>query len=143
MPVKSIPIKLDRQRRLCFDFNAFAELQRECGLTIVDVQNFVTFFVAFKEKKEKPPLSPLYELRGFLWAGLLDENPYITVKEVGKILDDCMDEKKQEEIGEKLGKALLESTFFKEAKKKASEPELTTVKKKTGARKITSKNTIS
>lgn len=140
MPVKSIPINLDRERRLCFNFNAFAELQRECGLTILDVQKFAAYYIAFKSGSVDKMIYPLYELRAFIWAGLLDENPRITLKEVGNILEDLfLVEEKAEEIGEKLGLALMESTFYKEGLKKAGGPKLRTVK--TGKRKTTSKKT--
>ena len=137
MPVKSVPIKLDKQRRLCFDFNAFAELQRECELTILDVQKFVTYYFAFKSGKVEKLAYPLYELRGFLWAGLLDETPNITLKEVGNLLEDCysLGGEAIEEIGMKLGLALNESTFLKEVKKKAVRSK--TVKKRIGAKKTT------
>jgi len=136
MPVvKSIPINLDKKRRLCFDFNAFAELQRECGISFFDLQKFINIAEAGK----KPGIVlPFYELRSFLWAGLLDESPDITIKEVGKILDKCFYDKP--EAGKKpwgtvLIDAITQSSFFKNPKKK-------TVTKKipsTGAKKTTSK----
>ena len=131
--VKSIPIQLDKKRRLCFDFNAFAELQRECGLSILDLQKFVNI-----AKDKTGLLLPFYETRGFIWAGLLDETPDITLKEVGKILDNCF-MKRPDEWGASMMNAIMESTFFKEAKKKAIRQK--TVKKRTGAKKTTSKKT--
>ena len=135
MPVvKSIPIKLDKKRRLCFDFNSFAELQRECELSLVDLQKFVN--IAKVGGTEKAGLLlPFYELRGFIWAGLLDETPDITIREVGKILDDCFPERAGE-IGSTLIDALMQSCFFKAAKKKAVRPK---IPQKTGAKKTTSK----
>ena len=133
MPVKSIPIRLDKQRRLCFDFNAFAELQRECKIGILDLQKFVSFVEA-AGKMKTGLLIPVYELRGFIWAGLLDETPDITLKEVGKILDDCFDEH-ADEIGRAVGLALKESTYFKSAEKKTVRSK--TVKKRTGVKRTT------
>jgi len=134
MPVvKSIPIQLDKKRRLCFDFNAFAELQRECGVSFFDLQKFVSIAGEGKDKKSGIVL-PLYELRGFLWAGLLDETPDITIKEVGKILDNCF-MNNPEELGGKLMDAIMQSTFFKNPKKKIVKPKIP----KTGAKKTTSK----
>lgn len=138
MPVKSVPIKLDKQRRLCFDFNAFAELQRECGISFLDLQKFVDIAVAKKGEKAGIML-PFYELRGFIWAGLLDETPDITLKEVGRILDDCIVER-PEEMGASLLDALMQSTFFKEAKKKVSAPKSEIPR--TGAKRTTSKKVI-
>jgi len=82
-------------------------------------------------------LLPLYELRGFIWAGLLDESPDITLKEVGDMLDEHFMEGK-EEIAKSLFEAIMESSFFKGMEKKAQGPKLTTIKKRTGARRITS-----
>jgi len=121
MPVKSVPIKLDRTRRLCFNFNAFAELQRECGISFFDLQKFADL-ANVKDLNKPGLLFPAYELRGFIWAGLLDETPEITLKEVGKILDDCLIER-ADEIGEALATALIDSTFFKDASKKVEGPE--------------------
>lgn len=142
MPVKSIPIKLDKTRRLCFDFNAFAELQRECGLGILDVQKFVSFYILW-EKGDRDAVYPSYEFRGFLWAGLLDESPNITLKEVGKMLDNCLEEERLNEVGLALGEALRESAFLKTELKKATGPKPTTVKKRTGQKKTSSKKTAS
>ena len=85
---------------------------------------------------------PLYELRGFIWAGLLDESPGITLKEVGDMLDEHLMER-PEEIGKSLFEALMESSFFKAAEKKAQGPRPTTVKKRIGAKRTISKKTTS
>jgi hypothetical protein len=134
MPVvKSVPINLDKRRRLCFDFNAFAELQRECGISILDLQKFIN--IAKQNESGKSGLVlPFYELRGFIWAGLLDESPDITLKEVGRILDGCFLER-PDELGASLMDAIMQSTFFKEAKKKMAKPKIPS----TGAKKTTSK----
>lgn len=142
MPVKSVPIQLDKRRQLRFDFNAFAVLQRECGISFMDLQKFVNLAGLKGTTNEPGLLLPLYELRGFIWAGLLDESPGITLKEVGGMLDEHLMER-PEEIGKSLVEALMESSFFKAAEKKAPGPKPTTVKKKTGARKTTSKKTTS
>lgn len=133
--VKSISIQLDKKRQLCFDFNAFAELQRECGISILDLKKFLDLAESVKSKKPGLML-PFFELRGFIWAGLLDETPDITLKEVGKILDGCILERPTE-LGSTLMDALMQSTFFKAAEKKKITS--TTITKKTGAKKTTSK----
>jgi len=136
MPVKSVPIQLDKRRQLRFDFNAFSALQRECGISFMDLQKFVNLAA------EPGMLLPLYELRGFIWAGLLDESPDITLKEVGNLLDEHLMER-PEEIGKSLIEAIMESSFFKAAEKKAQGPKPTTVKKRTGAKRTTSKKITS
>ena len=138
MPVKSVPIQLDKRRQLRFDFNAFAALQRECGISIMDLQKFVG--VAKSAANEAGLMLPFYELRGFIWAGLLDESPDITPKQVGDILDECLMERPAE-IGESLIAALMESSFFKAAEKKAPGPKPTGLR--TGRKKTTSKRTTS
>lgn len=141
MPVKSIPIQLDKKRRLCFDFNAFAELQRECGISFGDLQKFIRLATLKDTMVDGPGmLLPLYELRGFIWAGLLDESPGITLKEVGDMLDEHLMDR-PEEIGESLFTALMESSFFKAAEKKAQGPK-SRLPKKIGVKKTISKKAI-
>jgi hypothetical protein len=142
MPVKSVPIQLDRRRQLRFDFNAFASLQRECGMSILDLQKFVGLAALGGTMQEPGMLLPLYELRGFIWAGLLDESPNITLKEVGDILDEHLMERPNE-IGKSLVEAIMESSFFKAAEKKAQGPKPTTVKKRTGPKRTTSEKITS
>ena len=102
---------------------------------IFDLQKFINIAEAGK----KPGITlPFYELRSFLWAGLLDESPDITIKEVGKILDGCF-MSNPEELGTSLMDAIMQSAFFKGAKKKAVRPKIP----KTGAKKTTSKKVTS
>jgi len=136
MPIKSIPIQLDKKRYLRFDFNAFAMLQHECKLSFVDLQKFVRIAALKGATSEPGLLLPLFELRGFLWAGLLDESPSITLKEVGSMLDECLMER-PEEIGKSLIEAIMESSFFKAAEKKVQGPKPTIPR--TGAKRTTSK----
>jgi len=138
MPVKSVPIQLDKRRQLRFDFNAFAALQRECGISIMDLQKFVG--IAKNSANESGLMLPIYELRGFIWAGLLDESPDITVKQVGDLLDEHLMERPAE-IGESLISALMESSFFKAAEKKEQGPKPTVPR--TGRKRTTSKSTTS
>jgi len=137
MPVKSVPIQLDRRRHLRFDYNAFAELQRECRISFADIERLIS---AAELSGQAGFLLPLFELRGFIWAGLLDESPGITLKEVGDILDDCLTERPGD-IGKALFEAIMESSFAKAATKKASGPEMKTpkAKRKPGRKRISSK----
>lgn len=136
MPVKSVPIKLDRMRQLCFNFTAIGRLQREHELNISDFQKFINIALATKEGKTKGFVWPVYELQAFLWAGLLKETPDITFEEVGELLDDHMTRENAKAIGESLAEAIIESMFFKEARKKAVRP-----RPRSGSRKSTSKKT--
>jgi hypothetical protein len=138
MPVKSVPIQLDRRRHLRLDFNAFAAMQRECGLTLADIQKFANL-VAVKTPIDAISKLPLYEMRGFIWAGLLHETPDITIEEVGELLEAYwLDDPAA--IVEALGTAIMESFFVKAAEKKGFGPKMTTPKaRKTGAKRISSK----
>ena len=114
MPVKSIPIDLDKRRHLRFDWNALASLQKECGISLFDLQKMVS-------TTEGAIRFPFYEFRGLIWAGLLHESKGITLEEVGDLMDECFVEK-LEEIGQSLFEAIMESAFFKAAQKKAQGP---------------------
>lgn len=167
MPVKSVPIKLDKQRRLCFDFNAFAELDDQCEISFWDLQQiFAGKFECIQCKKElsfrgvikvdgkllcpkcKGTIKPkakkigLKIIRDLIWAGLLHENPSITRQEVGRIIDEIGWAANAQEIMSSVTKAILESSFVsKESKKKAVKPEIP--RERTGARRTTSKKAAS
>jgi hypothetical protein len=70
--VKLIPITLDKERHLCFDLNAFSELEEKYG----DIE---TAMKAIEAKSIKA-------FRAFLWAGLIHEDEDLTEKEVGKMI---------------------------------------------------------
>jgi len=96
--------------------------------------------IAKNSANESGLMLPIYELRGFIWAGLLDESPDITVKQVGDLLDEHL-MKRPAEIGKSLIDALMESSFFKAAEKKEPGPKPTVPR--TGRKRITSKSTTS
>lgn len=70
----SVKIKLDKVRHLRFDMNAFAEVEILTGLNSKELI----------EKLQKP--ATVHLLRECLWAALLDEDPDITVRQVGKFI---------------------------------------------------------
>jgi hypothetical protein len=73
--VKPIPITLDKERTLKYDFNAFAEIEERFG----------TIQKAFGELTDKK--SPkLKAVRAILWAGLIHEDPKLTEQQVGAML---------------------------------------------------------
>lgn len=111
MPTRSISIKLDKVRRLCYNFNAFAELEEQFDISIVDLTKILAGPVKLKV------------LRAILWAGLLEETPEITIQEVGRIIDESDWVNRAVEISEAISEAFLRSTFSKaEDEKKATGP---------------------
>lgn len=69
--VKPIPITLDKERSLLFDWNALAEAEEKLnGESIFDV---------LQKKRVK-------DLRTLMWAALLHEDESLTEKEVGALL---------------------------------------------------------
>ena len=107
MPTKSIPIQLDKQRHLRFDFNALCALEDELGLSIAKLGNIVAGSVGLKD------------LRAIVWAGLIHEDESLTVKDVGNFLEIEFRLGKIAEIGDKIRQA-FEIAFpaEKEGKKK-------------------------
>ena len=75
MPIKSIPIQLDKQRHLRFDFNALCALEDELGLSIAKLGNILAGSVGLKD------------LRAIVWAGLIHEDESLSVKDVGNFLE--------------------------------------------------------
>jgi len=71
---KAVAIKLDKQRKLKFTFNAFCELEEALGRPLSELQE-----KGFKMK----------DLRALVWAGLLHESPDLTIEEVGNLIDEA------------------------------------------------------
>lgn len=97
MPVKSIRIKLDKQRRLCFNYNALAELEGQFGISFENIQTLLS----------GPGM--LKNFRALLWAGLLDEDESLTLKDVGRILDESDWINRSGELTEAIVKAINEA----------------------------------
>jgi hypothetical protein len=104
MPVKSIPIQLDKKRNLRFDTNAVCMLEEELDISFFKIIEL--FGVSFDDVDvatdivEKGPkaLSPklainmasrikLKNLRMLLWVGLLHEDKDLTLERVGELMD--------------------------------------------------------
>ena len=69
---RSVPVTLDRARRLRYTFNALCELQGALGATLDEL--LAGGRIGF------------LELRGLLWAGLVEEYPKLTLKETGELI---------------------------------------------------------
>jgi len=69
---KAVTVKLDKQRKLKYTFNALCELEEVMGRSLTTLQNG-----EFKMK----------DLRALVWAGLLHESPELTLEEAGDLID--------------------------------------------------------
>jgi hypothetical protein len=70
---KAFPVTLDRERSLKFDLNALAALEDVLGRSVLGDGGM--------------DLKGARELRAFFWAGLLHEDPSLTIEQVGAMMD--------------------------------------------------------
>lgn len=71
-----VKVNLDKERTLYFDLNALCLLE-ENGINITDLQNGVK----------------MSQVRAILWAGLVHEDPELTLEAVGALVTaDCLEE---------------------------------------------------
>ena len=75
---RSIPITLDRERRLRFTFNAIAEMERTNGKSLTDTLTDVSL--------------GFFELRCLVWCGLLHDTPALTVVEAGDLVQGYLEQ---------------------------------------------------
>lgn len=82
-----VPIKLDRERMIFFDYNAIASFEKEVGIGLLELMTMA-------EEKTNGPMggSAIIQvfgaryLRELLWAGLLHEDERLTPKRVGALI---------------------------------------------------------
>ncbi len=70
-----VEIVLDRPRRLVYDFNALAAIEETLGINALDPALW-----------EDAALMTATRLRAVLWAGLLADDPDLTIEAVGAML---------------------------------------------------------
>lgn len=70
MDVKTVPIQLDKERRLRMDFNALADFEEATGAPFSEVTGALT----------------ITQLRALLWACLRHEDEALTVRDVGAMI---------------------------------------------------------
>jgi len=99
MPIKSIPVVFadGRTRHLRYDFNAFCTLEEILNLPIVN----------FGKKLGKR--MALKELRAVLYAGLIHEEPELTLKEAGELLEGAIEKGQMEKVGAAITEAFNNS----------------------------------
>ncbi len=93
--MKTVPVELDKPRRLRFDINALADLEETLGVGLgAMLQQHVGVRV----------------LRAMLWAGLKWEDPGLTLQRAGKLLQDYLSGGGDlDTLAEKLIEALMAS----------------------------------
>lgn len=89
---KPVKITLDKERTLIFDLNAFACLEEEYG----SIDGVLDALAKGKVKS----------LRAIVWAGLVQEDESLTVKDVGKLITLADLQRVAEAVNEALAQAL-------------------------------------
>lgn len=104
MPIKSVPIQLDKRRNLRFSTNSICILEEKLDISFFKIGEL--FGISFKDiglakkitKKGANALSPevaiemtsrikLKNLRVLLWTALLHEDKDLTIEAVGELMD--------------------------------------------------------
>ena len=113
-----VNIRLDKTRKLRFDFNALAEFEDLMGCSMIAA------FQDFRDSRSGAPGVSFKMVRAMLWAGLLHEDPKLTPREAGELLEQA----DGDEMLDKMSYAITQivSAFSdrlgdKEAKKKIRE----------------------
>lgn len=97
---RSVPITLDKERNLLLDFNAIADAGEVSGKAVME---FIT-----GESVSFPGM------RALVWAGLKHEDPKLTLKAVGELIQAKLEEGEGiPDIGAKIWAALIASGIGK------------------------------
>ena len=112
MPTKSVPIILKdgKTRHLRFEWENICRLEREHKISIFDLGRDMLL----------GSISPV-KITGVIWAGLLPEEPTLTIQQVERLISfhDFMDKKILDAINEAIGASFPEEEKESEAGKKA------------------------
>jgi len=104
MPVKSVPIQLDKRRNLRFNTNAICILEEELNISVFNIGELFGFSFNDSDimedivEKGAKALSPkvaiemasrikLKNLRALLWVALLHEDKDLTLEQAGELMD--------------------------------------------------------
>jgi hypothetical protein len=115
-----ITVRLDRVRTLRFDFNALAEFEDAMGVSMIYA------FQSFGDQGNGPDVS-MKAVRAMLWAGLLHEEPKLTLRRAGELLEAADGDRmvdKMAYILPKIMEAFTEEFGDKDAKKKMEESKI-------------------
>lgn len=72
---ETVPVTLDKPRHLLFDFNTFADAEMPLGVSLI----------RHPEMLDKI-LTSFAGIRALMWAGLLEEDPDLTIRDVGRLI---------------------------------------------------------
>ena len=89
--LRTVAIQLDKPRRLKYDLNAFALLKEQHGINLFESD----------DKRLQDPAA----VRAILWAGLVHEDPAVTIGAVGSFVDLG----NLREVSEKVAEAMMAS----------------------------------
>jgi len=73
----AVPITLDKERLIEFEFNSFIELEEQTGKSAVGPKALEFWNETTTAK----------QLRYLLWAGLIKQNPELTLKQAGSLIN--------------------------------------------------------
>jgi hypothetical protein len=95
--IKTVPITLDKERHLFYDVNALIDLGDALGLNLLTREGWEALTgkmvpnpkAAGEDDKEifEPVEPTLRRVRAIVWAGLLHEDPTLTERQVGAMLN--------------------------------------------------------
>jgi hypothetical protein len=108
LPEVRTTIHLDRPRTLVLDWNAYAEFEGVTGLSLLVDE--ITFDSMFK-------------IRAIVWAGLLHEDPDLTIQNVGTLLSNCDSRVLMNKITEAVSRSMPEPVEKKKKEEDADEPD--------------------
>lgn len=74
IPAVRVPVKLDKVRTLVLDFNALCKVEEVTGVSMLVGQ---------------PAFSSMRMMRALVWAGLLHEDPTLSLEFVGQLIQDA------------------------------------------------------
>lgn len=113
--MKYVEVKLDKERKFRFTSNTFSDLQAELKAPLGVILKPI---MQAAEGNDAYSAIDIALFRGLLWAGLRWEDPTLTVKVAGDLMDEAMEDGIWDQVTEKLFKALSMSGFFMQLKAK-------------------------
>lgn len=108
IPRVKVPIVLDRPRTILLSFNAFVLVEEVTGKSMLSGQL---------------DLTSLRAIRAIMWAGLVHEDPALTLEQVGDLIEDYGIAKSMEDIGAAIQVALPELSVTEDGANASDPPD--------------------